>query len=323
MHWVHRCRYVAVATGRFTTILQWQRKKDCYFEPLFVLARGLSLIALALSLVALTLVALTLVALTLAKSVALIARVAAISVIPLIYASSSLLSSRSLLSRSLLSCSLLSCSLLSCSLLSRSLSSRCLLSRCLLGRCLLGRCLLGRKLLRGNVIGGRDGTCGLPSLCRHGLSWQTSRLSQKIIQTGQESLLIAGIFLNGCLVGKRSQPARLPQHRSGEKRREVDRCGGRDFSGPCRDIDHLPGLKPPAFLWIRREIDENLPAETDYLDAFADIRNQEVRSRHRRRDGARFDCAAAASMVRMEKHDASVKDDAALACVKAENRIGA
>ena len=256
----------------------------------------------------------TLVALTPAKSVALIALIAAISVIPLIYASSSLLLSRSLLSRSLLSCSLLSCSLLSCSLL----------SRCLLSRCLLSRCLLGRKLLRGNVIGGRDGTCGLPSLCRHGLSWQTSRLSQKIIQTGQESfLLIVGIFLEGCLVGKRSQPARLPQHRSGEKRREVDRCGGRDFSGPGRDIDHLPGLKPPAFLGIRREIDENLPAETDYLDAFADIRNQEVRSRHRRRDGARFDCAAAAPMVRMEKHDAAVKDDAALACVKAENRIGA
>ena len=108
VHWVHRCRYAAVATGRFTTILQWQRKKDCYFEPLFILARGLSLIALALSLVALSLVALTLaltlVALTPAKSVALIA---AISVIPLIYASSSLLLSRSLLSRSLLGRSLL------------------------------------------------------------------------------------------------------------------------------------------------------------------------------------------------------------------------
>ena len=153
-------------------LLQWQRKKDCYFEPLFILARGLSLIALALSLVALSLVALTLVALTLvaltpAKSVALIALIAAISVIPLICASSSLLLSRSLLSRSLL--------------------SRSLLSRSLLSRSLLGRCLLGCKLLRGNVIGGRDGTCGLPSLCRHGLSWQTSRLSQKIIQTGQES----------------------------------------------------------------------------------------------------------------------------------------
>ena len=120
MHWVHRCRYAAVATGRFTTILQWQRKKDCYFEPLFILARGLSLIALALSLVALSLVAFFL---TLAKSVALIA---AISVIPLIYASSSLLLSRCLLSRCLLS---------------RCLLSRCLLSRCLLGRCLLSRCL--------------------------------------------------------------------------------------------------------------------------------------------------------------------------------------
>jgi hypothetical protein len=137
-----------LATGRFTTIVQWQRKKDCYFEPLFILARGLSLIALALSLVALTL-ALPWLAADLAEVTTLIA---AISVIPLIYASSSLLLSRSLLSRSLLS-----------------------------------RSLLGCKLLRGNVIGGRDGTCGLPSLCGHGLSWQTSRLSQKIIQTGQES----------------------------------------------------------------------------------------------------------------------------------------
>ena len=58
-------RYAAVATGRFTTILQWQRKKDCYFEPLSILARGLSLIALALSLVALSLIALSLVALSL------------------------------------------------------------------------------------------------------------------------------------------------------------------------------------------------------------------------------------------------------------------
>jgi hypothetical protein len=132
-----------LTTGRFTTIVQWQRKKDCYFEPLFILARGLSLIALALSLVALTL-ALPWLAADLAEVTTLIA---AISVIPLIYASSSLLLSRSLLSR----------------------------------------CLLGCKLLRGNVIGGRDGTCGLPSLCRHGLTWQTSRLSQKIIQTGQES----------------------------------------------------------------------------------------------------------------------------------------
>ncbi len=140
----------------------------------------MSLIALALSLVALSLVALTLaltlVALTPAKSVALIA---AISVIPLIYASSSLLLSRSLLSRSLLGCSLLGC------------------------------CLLGCKLLRGNVIGGRNGTCGLPSLCRHGLSWQTSRLSQKIIHTGQESLLIAGIFLKW-LLGWETVPARPP-----------------------------------------------------------------------------------------------------------------
>ena len=108
----------------------------------------MSLIALALSLVALTL-ALPWLAADLAEVTTLIA---AISVIPLIYASSSLLLSRSLLSRSLLS-----------------------------------RCLLGCKLLRGNVIGGRDGTCGLPSLCRHSLGWQTSRLSQKIIQTGQES----------------------------------------------------------------------------------------------------------------------------------------
>jgi hypothetical protein len=137
-----------LTTGRFTTIVQWQRKKDCYFEPLFILARGLSLIALALSLVALTL-ALPWLAADLAEVTTLIA---AISVIPLIYASSSLLLSRSLLSRSLLS-----------------------------------RSLLGCKLLRGNVIGGRDGTCGLPSLCRHGLTWQTSRLSQKITQTGQES----------------------------------------------------------------------------------------------------------------------------------------
>jgi hypothetical protein len=157
-----------LATGRFTTIVQWQRKKDCYFEPLFILARGLSLIALALSLVALTL-ALPWLAADLAEVTTLIA---AISVIPLIYASSSLLLSRSLLSRSLLS---------------RSLLSRSLLSRSLLSRSLLSRSLLGCKLLRGNVIGGRDGTCGLPSLCRHGLTWQTSRLSQKITQTGQES----------------------------------------------------------------------------------------------------------------------------------------
>ena len=119
VRWVHKGRYAAVATGRFTTILQWQRKKDCYFEPLSILARGLSLIALslvALTLVALTLVALTLVALTPAKSVALIALIAAISLVST--------SSRCLLSRCLL--------------------SRCLLGRCLLGRCQLGRCLLGR-----------------------------------------------------------------------------------------------------------------------------------------------------------------------------------
>ena len=100
------------------------------------------------------------------------------------------------------------------------------------------------------------------------------------------------------MVGKRSQPAGLPQHRSGEKRREVDRCGGRDFSGPGRDIDHLPGLKPPAFLGIRREIDENLPAETDYLDAFVDIRNQEVRSRHRRSDRPSLNFASSGTFRR-------------------------
>ena len=97
-------------------------------------------------------------------------------------------------------------------LLGRCLLSRSLLGRSLLGRCLLGCCLLGCKLLRGNVIGGRNGTCGLPSLCRHSLGWQTSRLSQKIIHTGQESkddLLIAGIFLKW-LLGWETLPARPP-----------------------------------------------------------------------------------------------------------------
>ena len=218
VRWVHRCRYAAVATGRFTTILQWQRKKDCYFEPLSILARGLSLIALALSLVALSLVALSLVALSLvalslvalslvalslvaltlvaltlvalslvALTLVALTLVALIAAISLVSTSSRCLLSRCLLSRCLLSRCLLSRCLLSRCLLSRCLLSRCLLSRCLLGRCLLGAGLLGCKLLRGNVIGGRDGTCGLPSLCRHSLGWQTSRLSQKIIQTGQES----------------------------------------------------------------------------------------------------------------------------------------
>ena len=125
------------------------------------------------------------------------------------------------------------------------------------------------------------------------------------------------------MVGKRSQPARLPQHRSGEKRREVDRCGGRDFSGPGRDIDHLPGLKPPAFLGIRREIDENLPAETDYLDAFVDIRNQEVRARHRSSDGARLNFASSGAFRRVKQHGAAIEDDLPLACKEAEERIGA
>ena len=139
--------------GRFTTILQWQRKKDCYFKPLFILARGLSLIALAL----------TLVALTPAKSVALIA---AISVIPLIYASSSLLLSRSPLSR----------------------------------------CLLGCKLLRGNVIGGRDGTCGLPSLCRHSLGCQ--RGAAALASSLRARLILRRLYA----VGSRNHGAREHIH---------------------------------------------------------------------------------------------------------------
>ena len=125
------------------------------------------------------------------------------------------------------------------------------------------------------------------------------------------------------LLGWETVPARPPPPASKwRERREVDRCGGRDFSGPGRDIDHLPGLRPPAFLGIRREIDENLPAETDYLDAFVDIRDQEISARDRSRDGASLNFPSSGTRRRGKEHRSAVQNDFASAGRETKERVG-
>ena len=82
--------------------------------------------------------------------------------------------------------------------------------------------------------------------------------------------MIAGIPLQRRLAPKWSH---IDEDGSGNKGPEINRHDGRHFRGAGWDIDHLPGLQHDTQLGIRRKIDEDLAAETDYLDVSSHFRN--------------------------------------------------